>query len=390
MKLHHACALLLSACAQRDVAPRAASVTPAPAVGPPVRALTTPDDALAREVAALRELPLRAPLRVERVDAAEFAEHARTSPAGAATRATYVAFGFVVHEAATEPTLARAGTLGLFDFEAHTLWLRDDLGGGDRGVLVHEMVHALQAQTFGMPPTPADDDAVLAIESLYEGDATFVRELWAAREEGQPAADRANDAVMIVRTHTRESLASGLGIPESASRGPRFGETLSTYLDGMIFVASLWKAGGFARVDAAYARLPRSTEQILHPEKYVADEAPIAVEAPPVPPNTTKLAEGTLGELRTRLLLARCSKTPAVGGWGWGGDRYVVAEGAGGRLALLWSTEWDSVGDAMRFEAALRRVSDRCWPSVRGRGWWIGPGVTISRAGRHVDLARGA
>ena len=137
-----------------------------------------------------------------------------------------------------------------------------------------------------------------------------------------------------------------------------------------------------------YAKLPASTEQILHPEKYLKGELPVAVPAPATPQGTSKLAEGTLGELRTRLLLARCSKTPAVGGWGWGGDRYVVAEAAEQRLVLAWSTEWDSEGDAMRFENGLREVAVKCWPSAPRGGMWIGPHTSITRKGTHVDLLR--
>ena len=161
-------------------------------------------------------------------------------------------------------------------------------------------------------------------------------------------------------------------------------------MDGVVFVGTLHQRGGFALVDQVYARLPASTEQVLHPDKYLSQEAPIEVQAPEVPKGKTQLAEGTLGELRTRLLLGRCSKTPAVDGWGWGGDRFVVAEGRDQELSLAWTTEWDTEGDAQRFETALLNASAHCWPSARRDGWWISASSQVHREGTRVVYTRGA
>ena len=350
-----------------------------------------PEDALAREISAIRGLPFKTRLHVERLEQGAFAERTRGRPADAATTATYVAFGFLRHDPhAATPMLGHASYLGIFDFATHELLLRGDLSEtATRGVLVHEIAHALQDQSFGIPARTDDDDATLAIKSLYEGDATLMRELYAAKAIEQPFERRVADAIMIVRTNTRESMALGLGISAEATREPRFGETISSYLDGMVFVGSLWQRGGFGLVDSAYRRLPASTEQILHPDKYIADERPLVVATPATPAGKTKLAEGTLGELRTRLLLARCSKTPAVGGWGWGGDRFVVSEGKDHALTLSWASEWDTDADAAHFESTVRWVSARCWSSERRDGWWIGPRTSITRKGTRVELTRG-
>jgi hypothetical protein len=381
------------ASASHPVVAPARAVAPAPAPAVVASALAAPaptfEEQLAREVSALRGLPLATPLIVRRLDDAAFAERTRGQPATPAALATYVAFGSIVLDPHGPTATLSSADLGLFDFTTHELLLRRDLDpAAARGVLVHEIGHALQDQRFGMPP-PAEDDRALAIKCLYEGDATLLRELDAATQQGQSASDRVAQAIWIVRTHTRAEMARTLGVPAEASDHPRFGEMLATYLDGMIFVASLWKRGGFPEVDRAYGRLPASTEQVLHPDKYVAGEMPVPVAAPAVAPGRTLLAVGTMGELRTRLLLARCSKTPAVGGWGWGGDRFVVTEGKDQELALAWRTVWDTEGDAVRFETALRWVSKRCWPSARRGGLWIGPRESIVREGAQVELVRG-
>jgi hypothetical protein len=361
----------------------------------------TPEDTLAREVATLRRLPLKSRLAVERLDETAFLERTRTGPADTATLATYVAFGFMRHDprAALAPSAhAHSAYLGLFDFKTHTLFLKQGLDESTaKGVLVHEIAHALQDQSFGLPKgadapqgseIAIETDRALAIQSLYEGDAMLVRELYAAAEALEPAQKRLDRAVMVIRTSPRKDLAAGLGIPAEVSKGPRFSETLSTYADGMIFAARLYREDGFASVDEAYAHLPESTEQILHPDKYLTHEKPVAVDAPETPKGTTKLAEGTMGELRTRLLLGRCSKTPSVDGWGWGGDRYVISEGKDHALTLSWSTVWDTEGDAMRFENGLKHAAAHCWPSERRGGYFIGTRDVVKREGMRVTYAR--
>ena len=54
--------------------------------------------------------------------------------------------------------------------------------------------------------------------------------------------------------------------------------------------------GGWPALRAAWTRPPRSTEQVLHPEKYFAGEAPLAVDPGPPPAGGTLVHEGVLGE----------------------------------------------------------------------------------------------
>ena len=66
---------------------------------------------------------------------------------------------------------------GYYSTKEKTLFVYDDIAGNyERGVLVHEMVHALQDQHFKLDKLHdrlLDDDAALAKAALIEGDATF-------------------------------------------------------------------------------------------------------------------------------------------------------------------------------------------------------------------------
>ncbi len=54
------------------------------------------------------------------------------------------------------------------------------------------------------------------------------------------------------------------------------------YLNGLEWATQLYKRGGWTMVSNAFTRLPLSTEQILHPEKYFNYERPVKVVLPDV------------------------------------------------------------------------------------------------------------
>jgi hypothetical protein len=101
---------------------------------------------------------------------------------------------------------------------------------------------------------------------------------------------------------------------------------------GRKFVEMLYQQGGWAAVNKAYDNLPASTEQMLHPDKYLAGEKPIEVASVPltgvIGGDWQLIADETLGEWRTYLLLsagvdeaARLSEeTAQQAAAGWGGD----------------------------------------------------------------------
>ncbi len=49
------------------------------------------------------------------------------------------------------------------------------------------------------------------------------------------------------------------------------------YYEGLLFVEYLYERGNWAEVNKAYENLPLSSEQILHPDKYIQGEQPIEV-----------------------------------------------------------------------------------------------------------------
>ena len=115
---------------------------------------------------------------------------------------------------------------------------------------------------------------------------------------------------------------------------------------------------GMQTMDSALADPPVSTEQILHPEKYLAQkrDEPLPVTLTPL---TATLGTGwkktdsdTLGEFDLTEMLQNnnVDKLPATEGWG--GARYDVYENNAAALVYV-STRWDTVKDATEFADAL-------------------------------------
>jgi hypothetical protein len=113
--------------------------------------------------------------------------------------------------------------------------------------------------------------------------------------------------------------------------------------------------------------IPRSTEQILHPERYAAHDEPTEIEfdGGGSRPADVKWEDG-LGEFETRLLFQQHLGNEAEAitlASGWDGDRYQVL-GADAN-ALVWYTVWDDAAAATRFAAGLQRAWAKRRPDGR-------------------------
>jgi hypothetical protein len=146
---------------------------------------------------------------------------------------------------------------------------------------------------------------------------------------------------------------SGLALPTDAIPGapPILRDQLVLpYLLGRNFASAIWKKGGTEALKAAWLNPPDSTEQVLHPEKFLEREAPRPVEMGQTPAGGRLLLEGVLGEMLIRTLLGEGSDVAAAG---WGGDRFRLWDYRG-RTLLVWRAVWDTPGDAREFSEAIR------------------------------------
>lgn len=239
------------------------------------------------------------------------------------------------------------------------------LGPVDEVTYSHEFTHQLQDQHFKLEALGLDvtdqSDRSLARLALVEGDAVSVQNTW-----------------MIDNLDSKELgqvMAAALD-PEALGalqRAPRYlrDTALFPYQDGWGFVSRIL-SGGYPAVDAVFADPPDSTEQVLHPDKYLTREKPVAVPLPAalaasLGAGWSEAGQDTLGELITRVWLSEGGVSPGVAATaaaGWGGDRLALLRGPGGALSLAMRSEWDTAADADEFAAAATTALAKLAPGA--------------------------
>ena len=149
--------------------------------------------------------------------------------------------------------------------------------------LAHELDHALDDQAIGLHEgnSVGADDAQSAYTALIEGIATSVMDDYARR--------------YIKPSALLGSAASSLGPSSSTAGIPPYilSSLLFSYISGEKFVNRLREvAHGWKLVNYALKRAPpRSTEQVIHPDKYLVDErpVPVALKVRPLLPGPLRL-----------------------------------------------------------------------------------------------------
>ncbi len=234
---------------------------------------------------------------------------------------------------------------GYYDPSAKTLYV---VKGAPQEIIDitvrHELVHALQDQYINLDSlqkSRSDNDRQVASQSVIEGQATLEQLGGINLATALPGGwDR-------VRQLIRESQAS---MPLFASAPLVLQETLLfPYLSGAEFVRRF--KGQFPD-QPPFMRLPVSTEQVMHDEKFFGDGAddPTTVTLP-APLIGKRVYENGLGEFETRLMLYEHLKDQNAsvrGASGWDGDRYMLINTGRGD-AIVWVSVWDSSIDAAEF-----------------------------------------
>ncbi len=363
-------------------------------------------DALAKEVATLRGLRVRKPIQKEVVTPSALGERlARLANEPKAQRITaaedfgYSRWGLVAPNTDyAQLVLALRGDqiLGYYDPDTKRLTMVlqpvTDVNAAEL-VLAHEIEHALQDQAFDLkkfedvPET--EGDAKRARRALVEGDAlaTMVELMLQRRGSIAPWSDP-DVTTALEKSMSVPGKGDSLDLAPLAVREAM----MFPYQAGLSFVAALRRRQPWSAVDAAFAKPPKSTEQILHPERYQAGDNPIPVDiAPSTALAAWQIGQATVwGELGFTLFLRTHgvdSAQAAIAGEGWGGDRVLslirpndVRPERGIGIARF---EWDSEPDAIEAAEAAEKAFDNAIAGATiehayDRTRWLGIDGTIS------------
>ncbi|MDQ3705612.1 MAG: hypothetical protein M3437_10400 [Chloroflexota bacterium] len=259
------------------------------------------------------------------------------------------------------------GILGFYSPDTKQLFVlgeADNMDPETRATLAHEFTHALQDQHFDLvrliQQFSHDSDRRLAMRALVEGDATMSDLLYTYYHEKIDYSKQEKESVAVSNAQEQSS-------EEEDMEGMYVARTIYfPYIQGSDFVYELTKVGGYSTINQSYQDPPVSSEQIMHPEKYLQTphDVPLHVALPPLTDTLgtgwTFKREDTAGEWELLMVLdetkASNSEKAAAG---WGGAKYGFYTKGGNDGLLFLHTRWDTVADADEFEAAVREGLDR-------------------------------
>ncbi|MBI4565201.1 MAG: hypothetical protein HY716_10960 [Planctomycetes bacterium] len=224
--------------------------------------------------------------------------------------------------------------------------------------LVHELCHAAQDQHHDLTTLPIDiddnDDLSLAIRAVVEGDAMAVGLKYGFKDQF--------DAMSRIFSEDYKTGA----LPGPAGALPAYLRRTHTFPYGFgteFAIQVLYRAkGDWKALSKPFLDLPASTEQVMHPRKYLGEERDhpqrVALEGlgTIVGAGGKEIAHNVHGEFGVLVLLDEFKQGTArerrAAAEGWDGDRYHLYEDDGGRVFSIWYSTWDSEEDAAEFFSA--------------------------------------
>ena len=268
--------------------------------------------------------------------------------------------------------LLREQVAGFYEPKTKEFYLAAWLPIADqKRVIAHELVHALQDQHFNLRRfedwPKGDSDAELAAHALVEGEATLVMIEYDFEQQGLKL-DMAKIGTLTDNMIEQDSDSDAKSYPVLANAPKVLKENLQfPYLYGAGFVGAVLKSRSWQALDTSYITLPASTEQIMHPERFLARDNPVKIDIPDLAgslePNWKKADADVNGEFGYLVTLAEFipKRTARTAAEGWGGDRYSLYENkTTGALMLAQYTTWDTESDAREFfDAYLTRTEKR-------------------------------
>ena len=296
-----------------------------------------------------------------------------------AEEVTLKMFGLIPQDfnlAREEVDLLGEQAAAFYDYKKKRLFILDSTRNADdqREALVHELAHALADQQHplgkylnrGSP----DDDEATAREAVMEGQATWLTWAYDAKLAGGKA-------------EVPERLIDRLTQPDDVNpdfpvftKAPLYlrESLIFPYNAGARFQDAVYRRLGRGAFEGVFGRAPRSTQQVMHPDAYLRDDRPAAVESSALDAalghegrQLQPVIEGAVGEFDTAILLRQYvgeTEGPAAAAH-WHGGAFRLYEYKKDKTpVLVYVSEWDSPAAARAFFGLYQRVLERKWKKM--------------------------
>ena len=318
-------------------------------------------DAIGLQVSVIRELSTKRPIEREFVTRDEMAKRLKMLfdedvEEFEKVQRLYVTLGILGKDESyydLELALLGEGVAGFYEPREEKFYLVEDdeeFSPADESIFAHEYVHGLQQQYFDLQAIhdrlkeANNADAGAAFQALREGDA-YLFQLVYVGEAMEP-----EEAALANEIPSEALIETFRAAPRVIQRS-----YIYPFQEGLQFVIELYRDDAWTAVTGAFYNLPLSTEQILHPEKYLSGEAPVEVEVPDLLDELgegwSEVMEDTMGEFFLVSYMGTDFSTPraAAAAEGWGGDRFKLFKGPQNEDLLVSYISWDSEEDAREF-----------------------------------------
>jgi hypothetical protein len=310
-----------------------------------------------------------------------------------AYEAGYKAVGLLPPDVDLIPVLLELQTeqiVGLYTPSDDVMYVREDLPAGAEEVgqvVVHELVHALQARHFArtmglIRGLRHNDDVAAGIAAATEGDASFT--MLGLTSEQVPlrrdlaSAERMRRAMWIDLEHPTGRFA----------RAPRLLQRslLFPYAEGVVLAALRYRDRGNAGLDSLMRDPPLSSLQVYEPRersRVEFVELPTRELIDSLEPGCFAGHDNVAGALGIHVLLedhlgdadAEVIRETLRG---WSGDRFLHVA-CPDREDFVWYTRWRTTGAAGAFASLYARAA----PVIAERTGYVKPPVA-KRHGRDV------
>ncbi len=248
---------------------------------------------------------------------------------------------------------------GLYDPKAKEFYIADWIPVDEqKEVMAHELTHALEDQSFHIDTwikaARPNDDAELARDSVSEGSAMAAMVDYDLEDVHRSVRDLPDVSSLI-----EASAVGQMDKDPLLSKAPIYvrDSLIFPYLAGVTFTQQFLKAhDGWQDLHLVFEHPPVSTQQIMHPEKYLADVQPMPTKLPDwkgiAPTDWKLLEENVMGEFGVEEILKQYLGEDAakLTSPGWVGDRYAVFEDKkDSTLPVVFVIDMDNEEDAARF-----------------------------------------
>ncbi|MDW3217495.1 MAG: hypothetical protein R8F63_02675 [Acidimicrobiales bacterium] len=284
---------------------------------------------------------------VERIDADLTADFAADPEMLEILNAQYRAAALIGPNESIDEVVRRfgeAGILGFYDPTTAELVVREANGLSllTKSTIVHELVHAYDDQLFDLDRPEYDertDEIPWTFRAVAEGSATWAENEWQATLS----------AAELDRLFDEELAFGNVDILGQFELSFLLLE-LSPYDAGEPFVDGLVEAGGVDALAEVLIDPPDTSEQVLHRDRYEADEPALDVPAPPA--DGTVLWTGTGGQALIEALFVGNFVGTDVS---WGGDQMTVWLDDLGRGCLRWDLRADTEAGLGELQVGFER-----------------------------------